>query len=178
MRRIIAAASAAALMLVLALPLSGCFATSTIEDTAKDIADVATSAADAAQGLADSATEWADALKSIDAGKISRMVVIDAQSGATIAEITDQPTVEQVIAPLSGMNGLAGEPDAPAEYRFEIWQPRTVLTGETADDAEDVKVLELATFAGSDVIKMTITLINLSICFDSPATAEELRALA
>ena len=137
----------------------------------------ATSAADAAQGLAQSATEWADTLKSIESGKISRMAVIDAQTGDAIAEITDQPTVEQMIAPLSGMNGLAGEPDAPAEYRFEIWQPRTVLAGETVDDAEEVKVLELATFAGSDVIKMTIPLINLSICFDSPAAADALRGL-
>lgn len=178
MRRIITAVSITALALVLALPMSGCFATSAVEDTAKDIADAASGAVDAAQGLAESATEWADALKTIEAGKISRMVVIDAQSGATIAEITDQTTVEQVIAPLSGMNGLAGEPDAAAEYRFEVWQPRTVLAGETAADAEDVKVLELTTFEGSDVLKMTITPVSLSICLDSPDTANALRGLA
>ena len=70
----------AALVLAAALSLSlaGCFGLERVGD-----------AVDAATDLADRAAEAADALSSVEWGKLSRAVVLDAASGEKIAEVTD-----------------------------------------------------------------------------------------
>ena len=178
MRHALAKTAAAALAFALVLPLSGCFPTNAVEEVADDIADAAAGAEKAAQGFAEGATEWAEALSEMQAGKISRVVVIAAQTGDAVAEVTDQSAIAQALAPLSEVNSVAAAPETSEEYLFEVWQPRTVLAGESAADAEDVKVLELVTFEQSDVVRMTLEPTGISFCLSSPVTADSLRQLA
>ncbi len=158
------------LVFVLALSLSGCVAPDSVEDAAKDAADTAANAVDTARNLT--------ALSNIEAGKISRLVVRDAVTNEVITEITDQNAINNALAGMSGINSIASTPEEPQEYLFEIWQPATILFGESSSETNDIMVLEIVTFKGSEVIRMTVSPLNLSLSFSAPDTAHRLRALA
>lgn len=155
------------------LPLSGCFGAFDPHDAVDSANDIANSATD----FADQMTEMADALSSVEWNKISKLAVYDAQTGEQVAEITDQTAIETAFAGLSDVNGVAATPDAPAEYRAEIWQPTTITAGETEPSGE-IKVLEVATYEGCDVVTMTVTPIGFTLSLTSPQTASALRELA
>ncbi len=104
-RTVIVALLAAAV----ALPLTGCFGLPSPSDIA-----------DQAEDVASQAQELADTLSDVEWGKVSRLVVRDAQTGEVVRELTDQDTIEGTFDPLSDENGLATEPDAGAEYAFEL----------------------------------------------------------
>lgn len=102
-------AIAALLAATIALPLTGCFGLPGLDDVA-----------DQAEDVASQAQELADTLSSVDWGKVSRLVVRDARTGEVVRELTDQDQIEGAFDPLSDENGLAAEPDADAEYAFEL----------------------------------------------------------
>ena len=104
-------AIAALLAATIALPLAGCFGLPGLGDVAGQ-----------AEGFASQAQELADTLSNVDWGKVSRLVVRDARTGEVVRELTDQGEIEGAFDPLSDENGLAAEPDADAEYAFELWQ--------------------------------------------------------
>ena len=159
----------AALVLAAALSLSlaGCFGLERVGD-----------AVDAATDLADRATEAADALSSVEWGKLSRAVVRDAASDEKIAEVTDQSAIGSAFTGLSGECGLAATPDAAEEYVIEVWQP-TTATVANGGDTEEVQVLEVTTYEGSDVVTLEVTPVGLTLTLDAPAgAADDLRALA
>lgn len=166
MRNLKAAALLAALAASLTLP--GCFGLPVVSDVV-----------DQAESLASSAQDAADALSSIDFTKESRLVVKDAATGEVLRELTDQAEIEQAISTLSGANGLAGTPDAPAEYVLELWQPETVKLGRGEGSTDEVKVLELTTYQGSSVVTLEVSPIGLSLNLDAAeGAADSLRALA
>lgn len=107
-------AIAALLAASVALPLTGCFGLPGLDDFAGQ-----------AEDFASQAQELADTLSDVDWGKVSRLVVRDAQTGEVVRELTDQDQIGGAFDPLSDANGLAAEPDADAEYAFELWQPET-----------------------------------------------------
>ena len=166
------------LVFVLALSLSGCVAPDSVEDAAKGAADTAANAVDTARNLTGDAVEMVDALSNIEAGKISRLVVRDAVTNEVITEITDQNAINNALAGMSGINSIASTPEEPQEYLFEIWQPATILFGESSSETNDIMVLEIVTFKGSEVIRTTVSPLNLSLSFSAPDTAHRLRALA
>lgn len=165
----------AALVLSAALPLSlaGCFGLGEATDVASDVADAASS-------LADQAEEAANALSSVEWGKLSRAVILDASTGEQVAEITDQAAIEAAFEPLSGVNGVAARPgEAQEEYVIELWQPSTALLGQDASDVEEVKVLEVVTYEGSDTLGVRVPLVGISLYLSAQeGTADALRALA
>ena len=71
---------------------------------------------------------------------------------------------------MSGINSIASTPEEPQEYLFEIWQPATILFGESSSETNDIMVLEIVTFKGSEVIRMTVSPLNLSLSFSAPDT--------
>ena len=150
-----------------ALPLAGCFGLPGLGDVA-----------DQAEDFASQAQELADTLSNVDWGKVSRLVVRDAQTGEVIREVTDQTEIEDAFDPLSDENGLATEPDADAEYIFELWQPETQKLGQSADDLEEYKGLEVTTYEGSPVVGLEVSPIGLRLHLTSRAAADSLRALA
>lgn len=83
-----------------------------------------------------------------------------------------------LVGTLSDENGLAAEPDADAEYAFELWQPETQKLGQSADDLDEVKVLEVTTYEGSPIVELEVSPIGLRLHITSRAAAESLRALA
>ena len=97
----------ALLAAAVALPLTGCFGLPGLDDVAGQ-----------AQQIATQAQELADTLSDVDRGKISRLVVRDAQTGEVVREVTDQGEIEGAFEPFSDENGIATEPDEPAEYVF------------------------------------------------------------
>ena len=99
-------AIAALLAATVALPLAGCFGLPGLDDVA-----------DQAEDFASQAQELADTLSNVDWGKVSRLVVRDAQTGEVVRELTDQDQIEGAFDPLSDENGLAAEPDADARRR-------------------------------------------------------------
>ena len=73
------AAIAALLAATVALPLAGCFGLPGLDDVA-----------DQAEDFASQAQELADTLSDVDWGKVSRLVVRDAQTGEVVRELTDR----------------------------------------------------------------------------------------
>ena len=76
-------AIAALLAATVALPLAGCFGLPGLDDVA-----------DQAEDFASQAQELADTLSDVDWGKVSRLVVRDAQTGEVVRELTDQDQIE------------------------------------------------------------------------------------
>ena len=160
-------AIAALLAATIALPLTGCFGLPGPDDIA-----------DQAEEVASQAQELADTLSNVDWGKVSRLVVRDAQTGEVVREVTDQAEIEDAFEPFSEENGLATEPDEPAEYAFELWQPETQKLGQSADDLEEYKGLEVTTYEGSPVVGLEVSPIGLRLYLTSQPAADALRALA
>lgn len=161
-------AIAALLAATVVLPLAGCFGLPGLDDVA-----------DQAEDFASQAQELADTLSDVDWGKVSRLVVRDAQTGEVVREVTDQGEIERAISPLSGANGLADGWDATAEYVFEVWQPETVKAGQDKGDAEEVKVLDLTVYEDSPVVTLEVSPIGLRLDLDAAdGVADGLRALA
>lgn len=151
----------------LALPLGGCFGIPDPDEIAGKAEDAASQAQELAGTLSD--VEW---------GKVSRLVVKDAASGEVVREVTDQGEVERAFVSLSNENGLTSSPDEPAEYVFELWQPETQKAGQSADDLEEVKVLEATTYEGSPAVTLEMSPIGLRLHISSQAAADSLRSLA
>ena len=151
---------AALLAATIALPLAGCFGLPEPDE------------------FAGQAQELADTLSNVDWGRVSRLVVRDAQTGEVIREVTDQTEIEDAFEPFSEENGLATEPDEPAEYVFELWQPETQKLGQDVADLDEVKVLEVTTYEGSPVVGLEVSPIGLRLHLTSRAAADSLRALA
>ena len=162
-RTVIAALLAASI----ALPLAGCFGL----PSPRDIADQA-------EDIASQAQELADTLSDVDWGKVCRLVVRDAQTGEVIREVTDQTEIENAFEPFSGEGGIATEPEEPAEYVFELWEPETQKLGQSADDLKEYKGLEVTTYEGSSVVGLKVSPIGLKLHLTSQAAADALRALA
>ena len=160
-------AIAALLAAAVALPLTGCFGLPSPSDVA-----------DQAEDFASQAQELADTLSGVEWGKVSRLVVRDAQTGEVVRELTDQAQIEGAFESLSGENGLAAEPEEDAEYAFELWQPETQKAGQDAADLDEVKVLEVTTYEGSPVVGLEVSPIGLRLHLSSQAAADSLRALA
>lgn len=167
-------AIAALVAAAVALPLSGCFGLPSPDDLIGQAEDLASQAED----LASQAQELADTFSNIEWGKVSRLVAKDAKTGKTIHEVTNQAEIEKAFEALSDENSLAEEPDADAEYVFELWQPETQKLGQRAGDLEEVKACEVTTYEGSPVVTIEIGHIDLRISMSSQATADSLRALA
>ena len=111
--------------------------------------------------------EWA-----LDSLFLAAIIGVDASlyeaveiDGVSRAVVTDE-------------NGLAAEPDADAEYAFELWQPETQKLGQDAADLDEVKVLEVTTYEGSPVVELEVSPIGLRLHLTSRAAADSLRALA
>ena len=88
------------------------------------IQDAANTAAETATNLTDSAedaTDAAEMLAGLEFDNTSRVVVLDAKTGKTIREITDQTAIVEALSPLSQENSIALTPDSPKEYIFEFW---------------------------------------------------------
>ncbi len=145
-----------ALAAVLSFSLTGCFGLGEQNDGSEDPVD-------ALVDVAENATEVARTLGDIDWGKSVRAVVRDAKTGEQLAEITDQAQISEVFSPLSQVNGMAPTPDAPKEYVVELWEPETIKLGQTADDVDEYKGMEIVTYEGSDVVTLTVVPIDLSI---------------
>ena len=160
-------AIAALLAAAVALPLTGCFGLPSPSDVA-----------DQAEDFASQAQELADTLSGVEWGKVSRLVVRDAQTGEVVRELTDQAQIEGAFESLSGENSLAAEPEEDAEYAFELWQPETQKAGQDAADLDEVKVLEVTTYEGSPVVGLEVSPIGLRLHLTSQAAADSLRALA
>ena len=160
-------AIAALLAASVALPLTGCFGLPGLDDVAGQVEDVVSQA-----------QELADTLSNVDWGKVCRLVVKDAQTDEVIREVTDQTEIENAFDPLSDENGLAAEPDAGAEYVFELWEPETQKLGQSADDLKEYKGLEVTTYEGSPVVGLEVSPIGLRLHITSRAAAASLRALA
>ena len=150
----------ALLAATIALPLTGCFGLPEPDEFAGQV------------------QELADTLSNVDWGKVSRLVVRDAQTGEVIREVTDQTEIEDAFEPFSEENGLATEPDEPAEYVFELWQPETQKLGQDVTDLDEVKVLEVTTYEGSPVVELEVSPIGLRLHLTSRAAADALRSLA
>ena len=153
-------AVAALLAATIALPLTGCFGLPEPDE------------------IAGQALELADTLSNVDWGKVCRLVVKDAQTGEVIREVTDQAEIEDAFEPFSEEGGLAEEPDADAEYVFELWEPETQKLGQSADDLEEYKGLEVTTYEGSPVVGLEVSPIGLRLHLTSQTAADALRALA
>ncbi len=161
------AAIAALLAATIALPLAGCFGLPGLDDVT-----------DQAEDFASQAQELADTLSNVDWGKVCRLVVKDAQTGEVIREVTDQGEIEDAFEPFSEEGGLAEEPDADAEYVFELWEPETQKLGQSADDLKEYKGLEVTTYEGSPVVGLEVSPIGLRLHLTSQAAADALRSLA
>ena len=161
------AAIATLLAATVALPLTGCFGLPGLDDVA-----------DQAEDFASQAQELADTLSNVDWDKVCRLVVRDAQTGEVIREVTDQEEIEDAFGPFSEESGIAAEPDADAEYVFELWEPETQKLGQSADDLEEYKGLEVTTYEGSPVVGIEVSPIGLKLYLTSQAAADALRALA
>lgn len=166
-------------LLAACLFLSGCTgALSLDEDSIKDAANTA---AETATNLADSAedaTDAAEMLAGLEFDNTSRVVVLDAKTGKTIKEITDQTAIVEALSPLSQENSIALTPDSPKEYIFEFWGPETVKAGQDPSDVSDVKLLEITTYQGSDAITINMVVLGgISLSMTPPDGAESLRNL-
>ena len=159
-------AIAALLAATVALPLAGCFGLPGLGDVA-----------DQAEEVASQAQELADTLSNVDWGKVCRLVVKDAQTGEVIREVTDQTEIEDAFEPFSEEGGIAAEPDANAEYVFELWEPETQKLGQSANDLEEYKGLEVTTYEGSPVVGLEVSPIGLRLYLTSRAAADAMRAL-
>ena len=153
-------AVAALLAATIALPLTRCFGLPEPDE------------------IAGQAQELADTLSDVDWSKVCRLVVRDAQTGEVIREVTDRAEIEDAFEPFSEEGGLAEEPDADAEYVFELWEPETQKLGQSADDLKEYEGLEVTTYEGSPVVGLEVSPIGLKLYLTSQAAADALRALA
>ena len=151
----------------IALSLTGCFGMPSPSDIANQ-----------AEDFASQAQELADTFSNVDWEKACRLVVRDAQTGEVIREVTDQREIENAFEPFSGEGGIATEPDEPAEYVFELWEPETQKLGQSADDLKEYKGLEVTTYEESPVVGVEVSPIGLKLYLTSQAAADALRALA
>ena len=151
----------------IALSLTGCFGMPSPSDIANQ-----------AEDFASQAQELADTFSNVDWGKACRLVVRDAQTGEVIREVTDQREIENAFEPFSGEGGIATEPDEPAEYFFELWEPETQKLGQSADDLKEYMGLEVTTYEESPVVGVEVSPIGLKLYLTSQAAADALRALA
>lgn len=149
------------------LPLSGCLGLPSPSDIANQ-----------AEDFASQAQELADTFSNVDWGKVCRLVVRDAQTGEVIREVTDQREIEDAFEPFSGEGGIATEPDEPAEYVFELWEPETQKLGQSADDLKEYKGLEVTTYGESPIVGLEVSPIGLKLYLTSQTAADALRALA
>ena len=161
------AAIAALLAATIALPLAGCFGLPGLGDVA-----------DQAEDFASQAQELADTLSGVEWGKVSRLVVRDAQTGEVVRELTDQAQIEGAFESLSGENGLASEPEGGRRVRLRAVAARDAEGGQDAADLDEVKVLEVTTYEGSPVVGLEVSPIGLRLYLTSQAAADSLRALA
>ena len=157
----------ALLVATMALPLTGCVGMPSPSDIANK-----------AEDFASQTQELADTLANVDWGKVCRLVVRDAQTGEVIREVTDQTEIENAFEPFSGEGGIAADPEEPAEYVFELWEPETQKLGQSADDLKEYKGLEVSTYEGSPVVGLEVSPIGLKLYLTSQAAADALRALA
>ena len=158
---------AALLVATMVLPLTGCFGMPSPSDIANK-----------AEDFASQTQELADTLSNVDWGKVCRLVVRDAQTGEVIREVTDQTEIESAFEPFSGEGSIAAEPEEPAEYVFELWEPETQKLGQSADDLKEYKGLEVTTYEDSPVVGLEVSPIGLKLYLTSQAAADALRALA
>ena len=160
-----------ALVAALSLPLAGCFGLG-------EQSNGPTGLTDSLVDMAEDATEIARTLGGIEWGKTNRTVIRDAATGEQLAEITDQAQIDEIFSPLSQVNGIAPTPDAPEEYVVEIWQPSTVTLLDGKDEADEVEVVHLITYEGSDVVTLKVVPISLSVNLASESgVADAIRAL-
>lgn len=160
-----------ALVAALSLPLAGCFGLGEQSNGPTDLTD-------SLVDMAEDATEIARTLEGIEWGKTNRAVIRDAATGEQLAEITDQAQIDEIFSPLSQVNGIAPTPDAPEEYVVEIWQPSTVTLLDGKDEADEVEVVHLITYEGSDVVTLKVVPISLSVNLASESgVADAIRAL-
>lgn len=166
-------------LLAACLFLSGCTGALSLDEDS--IQDAANTAAETATNLADSAEDTTDAaemLAGLEFDNTSRVVVLDAKTGKTIREITDQTAIVEALSPLSQENSIALTPDSPKEYIFEFWGPETVKAGQDPSDVSDVKLLEITTYQGSDAITINMVVLGgISLSMTPPDGAESLRNL-
>lgn len=166
-------------LLAACLFLSGCTGALSLDEDS--IQDAANTAAETATNLADSAedaTNAAEMLAGLEFDNTSRMVVLDAKTGKTIKEITDQTAIVEALSPLSQENSIALTPDSPKEYIFEVWGPETVKAGQDPSDVSDVKLLEITTYQGSEAITINMVVLGgISLSMTPPDGAESLRNL-
>lgn len=167
-------ALAALLAATCILPLSGCFGLPGIEEVSTQADDLASQAED----FASQTQELADTLSNVEWGKVSRLVVKDAETGEIIRELADQTDIEHAFSSLSGTNGLAAEPDGSPEYTFELWQPETQKLGQSVEDLEEIMVLEVTTYEGSPVVMVEVCPVGISLHLSSQPAADALRTLA
>ena len=167
-------AIAAMLAAAITFPLSGCFGLPSMEEISTQASDLASQAED----VASQAQELADTLSNVEWGKVSRLVIKDTETGEVVRELTDQADIERAFSPLSGISGLAAEPDGSPEYTFELWQPETQRLGQSSDDLNEIMVLEVTTYEGSPVVMIEVSPVGLSLHLSSQSAADALRALA
>lgn len=166
-------------LLAACLFLSGCTGALSLDEDS--IQDAVNTAAETATNLTDSAedaTDAAEMLAGLEFDNTSRVVVLDAKTGKTIREITDQTAIVEALSPLSQENSIALTPDSPKEYIFEFWGPETVKAGQDPSDVSDVKLLEITTYQGSDAITINMVVLGgISLSMTPPDGAESLRNL-
>lgn len=162
--------------LAFVLSMAGC------AGTAPSAADAETDAAqgagaDAAQDAAQGSSDSFDAAVGVDFSDATRVVIRDAATGEQLAEVTDPSAMTEAFAPFSGEQGISLTPDAPEEYRFEVWQRETDESGDVEPDGDEFEAYEITTYQGSDTIRMKVVLLDISFSMTPESGAENLRQL-
>lgn len=149
------------------------------EDLSNDLASLQDDFAGLPDGIASS-------LSQLDESSYTRVIVLDAATGETVAETSDLTLINQAFAGFSGAWDLAGESDVaaagPAAYIIELWQRETVQLGENPQDVGEFRVCSVTTYRDSErVVRFEVLdggLIGFDLIAQEDGAATPLKELA
>lgn len=177
--------------------LAGCHHEVTAQDAMDTASDVGSAAVrtymDGVDAVIDFGTDLSAALKDGDLSAIksvgaTRVVVRDAASGEEFATVTDQDAIGTAFKAFSSGWGVAPKLEIEGltpEYQLELWQKETVKLGKAKDRVAEVQVATITTYAGSDVITVSLGkgkalkgVLSVNLTAPDAASVDALRALA
>lgn len=156
------------------------------QEVSDALADAAQDLSDAQEQIANTPADFAREFANIDDSSWGKAVVIDAATGATIGEVTDEALLQNAFAGFSDAWDLASDEamDAagPAQYTIELWTKETTKLGDDPADATDVKACSFTVYRDSGrVVRLEVLdgdLIALNFIARTEGAVDGLKELA
>lgn len=157
-----------------------------LDGVQQDIANALNGIAGSLQNLADTPDVLAELFQQDGlTSKAQALLIEDAQTGETIAKLTDAQGLSEVAASFAQMDYvswmvLASHPDdAAAERTLVYCEDETIKLGQDPADVQTTETIRITTYEGSNIIRLAIVPLDFALDLELPASdIDTVRAIA